>query len=150
MQGNNVTITVPYHFSGSGASASNINNIVNAIQNGLSGQVGHYNVTIKVALSGSPTPYRENNVNLNAGGGRSNAANWSVPGVWGDYTYMHEAMHTIMGWAYGDDTLPGSILNYASFPDAPPVPAPGPSILPQHVREAIGNPNNPKDCGCGK
>ena len=148
-QGNNISITVPYHFSGSGASASNITNIVNAIQNGLSGQVGQYNVTTRVSLSSDPTPYRENNINLNAGGGRSNAANWSVPGAWGDYTYMHEAMHTIMGWAYGDDALPGSILNYGSFPNAPPVPTPGPAMLPQHVQGALNNPNNPKDCGCG-
>jgi RHS repeat-associated protein len=148
-QGNNINITVPYHFSGTGAGASSITNIVNAIQNGLSGQVGQYNVTVRVSLSSGPTPYPENNINLNASGGRSNAANWSVPGEWGDYTYTHEAMHTIMGWAYGHDALPGSILNYGSFPNAPPVPTPGPGMLPQHVQGALNNSNNPKGCRCG-
>jgi len=148
-QGNNINITIPYHFTGPAATPSNITNIVNAIEKGLSGQVGQYNVTTRVSLSSSPTQYVENNVNLVTGTGRSNAANWAVPGAWGDYTSMHEAMHTIMGWSYGHDTLPGSILNYGAFPNAPPIPAPGPAMLPQHVEGAMNNPNNPKGCGCG-
>ena len=149
-QGNNVQVTIPYHFSGTGASSMNIASIVSAIQTGLSGQVGAYNVTTRVSLSSTPLPYVENNVNLVSGGGRSNAANWSVPGVWGDYTYRHEAVHTMVGWGFGHDTIPGSILNYGSYPGTPSISPPyNPALLPQHIQAALNNPANLTNCGCG-
>lgn len=149
-QGNNINVTLPYYFSGTGANPMNVASIVTAIQTGLSGQVGQYNVTTRVSLSSTPLPYTENNINLVAGGGRSNAANWSVPGAWGDYTYRHEAAHTLVGWSYGHDSIPGSLLNYGSFPGYPPVTPPyNPALLPQHIQSALNNPANLTNCGCG-
>lgn len=147
---NDVSIEVPYYFSGTGATPDNVASVVSAVEGLLSGQVGQYNVRTTVSLQDRPTSHYENNVNLIAGGGRSDAANWSVPGVWGDYTYAHEAMHTIVGWTYSHDSLPGSILNYASFPEGPPITPPGPKFLPEHIQAAMANPGNNVNCGCGE
>lgn len=66
----------------------------------------------------------------------SDAKNWSVPGVWGDNTYAHEAGHLILGRSYGDgpghDSLAGSIMTGQESLN-------GRHVLPEHIQAAVNN-----------
>lgn len=77
--GNNINVDIPCNFSGTATTPENIANITNAIQAGLTGTFGNYNVVTTVSISSTRLSDPQNNISLTAGGGRSNAANWSVP-----------------------------------------------------------------------
>jgi len=145
--GNNVSITLNLSFHGPAANAPNIKNVINAIESGWSGNIGRWNVTTTVnVVQFAPSSY--NSINLISGPVRSNAANWSVPGVWGDNTYRHEAGHVILGRTYGDgtghDNLPNSIMTATGSLD-------GRSALPQQIQAAIDSgANHVTGCDCGK
>jgi hypothetical protein len=96
VNGNNVDVNIPIHFSGPAASQANINHVVNTIQNFWTSQVGGYNLSVRVTQSATAFgagSLRGNNVVLRGGSGRSNAGTFYVPGAWGDATYAHEGGH---------------------------------------------------------
>lgn len=96
VNGNNVDVNIPVHFSGPAASQANINHVVNAIQNFWTRQVGGRNLSVRVTQSETrfgAGSLRGNDVVLTGGPGRSNAGTFYVPGAWGDATYAHEGGH---------------------------------------------------------
>ncbi|ODV26707.1 MAG: hypothetical protein ABT19_02700 [Rhodanobacter sp. SCN 68-63] len=144
--GNNVSITLNLSFHGNAASQETIAAVVGAIEGGWTGQFGDYNVKTTVnVVKFAPSAY--NSISLEKGPFRSDAEKWSVPGVWGDQTYVHEAGHVILGRYYGvqgHDNLPNSIMTADQ-------PLSGRMPQGEQIKSALNNSaNQVTSCGCSK
>lgn len=141
-KGNNIGIYLPLSFHGDGASSSNIGRAISAGQSGWSGSIGGFNVSLNIQQV-QYAPRSTNSIEMVSGPGQSDAGAWRTEPTWGDNTYVHEVGHILLGYRYGHDSLPGSIMNDKNLN--------GTTVLPEHIKAAIKYSGNivSGDCGCG-
>jgi uncharacterized protein RhaS with RHS repeats len=141
-KGNNIGIYLPLSFHGDGASSSNIGRAISAGQSGWSGSIGGFNVSLNIQQV-QYAPRSTNSIEMVSGPGQSDAGAWRTEPTWGDNTYVHEVGHILLGYRYGHDSLPGSIMNDKNLN--------GTTVLPEHINAAIKYSGNivSGDCGCG-